>query len=90
MRTGLLWFDDRRDRPLAVKVIEAAKRYAEKFGVAPDVCYVNPALLGQEEQLVVSLPAGDGVALRLVPAPNILPHHFLVGVAEAQPTVGRD
>ena len=74
MQTGLLWFDSDPQRGLAAKIEDAARRYREKFGVPPDTCYVNQAALGAD--------APAGMALRIVPAVNILPHHFWVGVEE--------
>ena len=74
MKTGLLWYDNDPKRGADEKIRRAAQRYQEKFGRAPDTCYVNPAMLAQ-----VQGPVGH---LRILGKPNILPHHFLVGVAE--------
>ena len=74
MKTGLLWFDSNPDRSLEEKVRVAAERYAVKFGVSPNACFVNPELLGREEVHI------GGVQVSA--APNILPHHFLLGVSK--------
>ena len=74
MKTGLLWFDSSPKRSLEEKVKAAAERYAVKFGVPPNACFVNPELLGRKEVHI------DGV--QVSGAPNILPHHFLLGVSE--------
>ena len=81
MQVGLLWFDSDPARALGVKIQEAARRYREKFGVPPDTCYVNSGAVGL---LGGSDPGqfGSVAALRVVPAANILPHHFWVGVEE--------
>lgn len=76
MRTGLLWFDDDPRRELALKVTEAAQRYQQKFGVAPDTCYVNPRAVNGQEQVLL----WQGRPLRVVPSGRILAHHFWVGV----------
>ncbi len=81
MQTGLLWYDNDPGRGLAAKVEEAALRYREKFGNLPNTCYVNQAEL-TEQSLAVSL-AGRPGALRVLPARNILPHHFWVGIEES-------
>ncbi len=81
MQTGLLWFDDTPNRELKVKIEEAARRYWQKFGVPPDTCYVNDAALKGSE-LRVALSSPQGPPLRVVPASNILAHHFWVGVEE--------
>jgi hypothetical protein len=81
MQSGLLWYDGSRDRKLAAKVEDAARRYREKFGVTPDTCYVNQAAL-DGQLLTVPLAGLHGKALRVLPAPNVLPHHFWIGVEE--------
>lgn len=75
MQAGLLWFDSDPTRPLAAKATAAAERFTEKFGVLPDVCYVNPRSLKEEE---VVIPFHEG-KLRLTPASNILVNHFWIG-----------
>ncbi len=81
MQTGLLWYDGDPHRGLAAKVEEAAQRYQEKFGSAPNTCYVNQAELN-DQNLAIAL-SGVHDALRVLPAHNILPHHFWVGVEES-------
>jgi len=68
MKVGLMWFDNDPRRPLEEKIKRAARRYKEKFGRFPNVCYVNPALLEKNEVRCGSL--------RVVAASDILPHHF--------------
>lgn len=74
MKIGLLWFDDDAKRPFVQKIGDASRRYLEKFGVEPDTCYVNPASMPSTEISVKGL--------RVVPARNILPNHFWLGVTE--------
>ncbi len=81
MQVGLLWFDNDPQRSIAAKAVEAARRYREKFGAAPNTCYVNQAALSGAE-LIVPLQVPENAALRLRPAPNILPHHFWIGIEE--------
>jgi len=73
MREGLLWFDDDPRRRIDEKVRLAAARYRQKFGVAPDVCYVNQRMVDRAE-----LRIGD---VRVVPVSTVLPNHFWVGRA---------
>lgn len=81
MQTGLLWYDSDPHRGLAAKVEDAAQRYQEKFGSVPNTCYVNQAELN-DQNLAVSLSGAQSGALRVLPARNILPHHFWVGVED--------
>lgn len=80
MESGLLWFDSDPSRSLTVKVTAAAQRYRERFGVAPNTCYVNRNALAEPEANL----SYQGMALRVLPAPNILAHHFWVGVEDAR------
>ncbi len=82
MQMGLLWFDNDPRRDLALKVQDAANRYREKFGSTPNACYVNQGELTGTD-LVVALGGKPGQTLRVMPARNVLPHHFWVGFEEA-------
>ncbi len=75
MNIGLLWFDDDPRRPLKEKVRVAAAHYQQRFGTAPTMCYVHPALLGQADPQVV---AGVQVAAGRA----VLPNHLWLGVTE--------
>jgi hypothetical protein len=84
MREGLLWLDADPKRDLAEKVARAADRYHKKFGRRPNLCYVNPSMLGNGSN---PRPAGRGFlelnGVWLVPADNVLKYHFWIGVEEA-------
>lgn len=77
MQAGLLWYDSEPSRTIAAKAAAAAERFQEKFGIIPDTCYVSSKLLKDGEEVI---PFHDG-KLRLVPANNILQHHFWIGLA---------
>jgi hypothetical protein len=74
MRTGWMWFDNDKGRTLEQKVERAAERVRAKHGRWPDMCYVNSR----------AAPGGNFVCgkVRVVAAPNILPHHFWLGPLE--------
>ncbi len=78
MQSGLLWFDNDPHRGLSNKIEDAARRYREKFGRAPDTCYVNSKIFNGEPETVTPSDLARP-ALRIVPMANILPHHFWVG-----------
>jgi len=75
IQQGLLWFDDTPTRATSDKIAHAVARYRQKYGHAPDVCYVHPALLDKGETGL-----GDGV--KVLAAKSVLPNHFWVGVNE--------
>lgn len=74
LQVGMLWYDDAPDRPLAAKLSLAARYYERKYGRPPNVCYLNRQTPGCEQA------SADG--LRLYAAPDILPHHFWLGVGD--------
>jgi len=71
METGLLWFDNDPQRGLEEKVRQAARRYRQKFGRQPNVCYVHPSLLGKKGRVLGKV--------RVAPLPSVLQHHFWIG-----------
>jgi len=76
--TGLLWYDNGA-QDLAVKIAEAAKRYRERFGGEPNVCYVNPADLPDNGEC----EAND---IRVLTATNVLRHHLWLGHESSEVT----
>ena len=72
MKEGLLWFDNDPRRKLTDKIGQASTRYQVKFGRRPTVCYVNEADLNGH--------SGEVKDIRLQVRPNILRHHFWIGV----------
>jgi hypothetical protein len=83
MEIGLLWYDGDPKRPLEDKVGQAAERYREKYGRWPNTCYVHPQAVGDQPAGGLRLAAfqakGPEATIRVLPAPNILVHHFWVG-----------
>ncbi len=92
MKVGLLWYDDDPGRDLAEKVGRAARRYRQKFGTSPDICYVHPSTLsgnpstGSGQAPSTKLSASGKVrkvgGVRIAPLPSVLRHHFWLGREE--------
>jgi len=75
MMEGLLWYDDSPGRDLSEKIGQAARRYKQKCGAPPNVCYVHPsALVGSNVKVV-----GE---VRVLSRRTVLLHHFWIGVEE--------
>lgn len=72
MKSGLLWFDP-SNAPVADKIRDASKRYLEKFGYAPNLCFVNARHL--VEPITV-----EGMIIR--EKHTIMPNHVWIGVIE--------
>ena len=72
MTEGMLWYDDDPRRKLTEKVSRAAKRYRQKYGASPSICYVHPLILKNEEVKKVG-------QIQVAPLPSVLRHHFWLG-----------
>ncbi|MCP4535985.1 MAG: hypothetical protein GY832_02465 [Chloroflexi bacterium] len=72
MKKGLLWCDASK-LDMTEKVRQAVRRYKQKFGAVPKVCYVHPSALESNGKLTKV----DGV--RVTSRPSVLRHHFWVG-----------
>jgi hypothetical protein len=72
MDWGLVWFDDNRKTTFATKVKRAARQYRDKFGRAPDTCYVHPTTLSGEG----TMPKGIDV----LESTRIQPDLFWIGL----------
>lgn len=75
MKSGLLWFDSTK-KPIWDKIEDAARRYREKFGTAPDLCFVNPSDLDREPK------PKSGIRLNVAGKATILPNHIWLGVSK--------
>ncbi len=90
IKVGMLWYDDDPRRQLSDKVFRAAERYYQKHGRWPNTCYVSSQVeldqLGQQVR-VAPCPQGPHATIRLVTAPNILPHHYWLGENSLSPEI---
>ncbi|MDY6875127.1 MAG: hypothetical protein SWK90_02835 [Chloroflexota bacterium] len=83
MKVGLLWYDDNPGRDLAEKIGRAARRYRQKFGTSPNICYVHRSVQASQGEV------GNGNVrklggVRISPSPTVLRHHFWLGREEEQ------
>ncbi len=72
MDVGMLWFDKEADVGVMDKVGKAAEYYLKKYGKKPNVCYVNPKLLDEDNMQI------DQILIR--PSLTIQPNYFWIGV----------
>ena len=79
MHTGLMWFDNDPRTALSVKIQRASDYYKQKFGRLPDLCLVNPGMLG-EKQLEAIEERGMQITIRAYRP--VLPGHFWIGIEE--------
>ena len=75
MDIGMLWFDNDPKADLKTKIIRAANYYKDKYGKAPNLCFVHPKMLPKDEN---QDPRYQGVEVRS--SNTMLPNHFWIGV----------
>ena len=84
MKVGLLWFDNNAKRDLTEKIIRAAKRYRQKFGIPPDTCYVHKSALS--DLSAVAQAGNDKTArvgqIQVMTSQLVLPHYLWIGQQE--------
>jgi hypothetical protein len=72
MNIGMLWFDNDPKADLTTKITRAAKYYSQKYGQAPDLCFVNPGMLEDKRQ------KAQGIEIRS--HRQVLPNHLWLGI----------
>ena len=78
---GLLWYDDSPTRSTEDKIGNAVARYKQKYGHAPDMCYVHPASLAGLDPSSLVIPSGQpGKLVQITSLRSVLPNHFWLGV----------
>jgi len=82
MDIGLLWFDNDPKVELEEKIRRAAGYYRKKHGQPANMVLTNSATLAEQSNLSPPFEVElDDMALKVVAAGNVLPHHFWVGIA---------
>ncbi len=75
MDIGMLWFDDTPSMNITEKVIKAASYYASKYGRKPNVCFVHPGMLTQD-----NLEPIGGIEIKA--SRTIMRHHYWLGIQQ--------
>ncbi len=78
MDVGLLWYDNDPHRALEDKIGQAVRRYRERYGRWPNLCYVHPTALDKATEVVMDGREGSST-IRVVSATNVLLHHLWLG-----------
>jgi hypothetical protein len=71
MNIGMLWYDN-SNRPLAEKILAAARYYQKKYRRTPDTCIVHPSMA------VDHLTKVAGITIKT--SPNVKPNYIWIGV----------
>ena len=93
MDIGMLWFDNDKKSDYEAKIERAATYYRDKYGKAPNLCFVHPCMIpnngswatdkaGQQAENL-SLKS-QGVEIRT--SKTMLPNHFWIGINRQETT----
>ncbi len=73
MNIGMLWFDNDTKADLAAKIKRASSYYKDKYGQAPNLCFVHPSMVAKDGH------SEAGIELRTTR--SVLPNHFWLGIS---------
>ncbi len=82
MNTGILWWDDATNKPLAKKVQEAAQYYRRKYDRIPDLCLVNPKMLDASIGAESEVDVFGEFKTMVRPWNYVVPDHLWIGVED--------
>ncbi len=86
MNIGMLWFDNDPKTEFSSKIDRAASYYRNKYGRAPNLCFVHPSMMGTAPSNNGKGSAKNG-AIEVRTLASIRPNHFWIGVdGNIQPT----
>lgn len=74
----MLWFDNDSKVNLDTKIARAAVYYRNKYGRAPNVCFVHPTMLPQTASDTTYVAGGVEVRSNR----SVLPNHIWIGINE--------
>lgn len=72
MNVGMLWFDNDPKADLTIKIERAAAYYREKYGQAPNLCFVHPSMLSQT--------ISKHREIEILSNQSVRPNHFWIGI----------
>ena len=93
MDIGMLWFDNDKKSDYEAKIERAAAYYRNKYGKAPNLCFVHPCMIpmnGSRESDQINQPSDPptlksrGVEIRT--SKTMLPNHFWIGINRQETT----
>lgn len=77
MKIGMLWYDNDPKATLETKIERAAAYYRNKYGKAPNICFVHPSSVAPAETDNLQI---SGVEIR--PSDYMLVNHFWIGLQD--------
>jgi hypothetical protein len=83
MSIGMLWFDNDPKTDLPLKIRRAAAFYQDKYGKAPNLCFVHPCMIPTPKADNQDEYDCEGIQVRA--NRSILPNHIWIGSNALQP-----
>ncbi len=80
MNIGMLWFDNDPKAEMTKKIERAASYYRQKYGKAPNVCFIHPSMLHLESAADKNTPPVKAAGVEVRTSRSVLPNHFWIGV----------
>jgi hypothetical protein len=77
MNIGMLWFDNDTKADLPTKIQRAANYYQNKYGRAPNLCFIHPSM--------IAAPTKQAGEVELRTSRAVLPNHLWLGVSAKIP-----
>ena len=87
MDIGMLWFDNDQKADFQAKIERAARYYCDKYGKAPNLCFVHPCMLpSSQPQVEQSDPVLKAQGVEVRASNTMLPNHFWIGINRQEST----
>lgn len=80
MDIGMLWFDNDQKSDYEAKIERAAAYYRNKYGKAPNLCFVHPCMIPNTGSNPTAKPAMNSQGVEIRTSKTMLPNHFWIGI----------
>lgn len=86
LNIGMLWKDEKLDKPLQDKVIDGVKYYIDKYHQLPNACHVNPTDLDNSNLIIddtePKISYNNQTLIKLYPDNLIFRNHMWIGIED--------
>lgn len=79
MNIGMLWYDNDHQAEINTKIQRAATYYHTKYGVDPNVVFVNPCMLNPDPETNRQKQTTNS-NITIKTSTSVLPNHFWIGI----------
>jgi hypothetical protein len=93
MEIGMLWFDNDKKSDYEAKIERAATYYRDKYGKAPNLCFVHPCMIPENGNptsdkfnLDTEPPSLQSQGVEIRTSKTMLPNHFWIGINRQETT----